>query len=74
MSVRTIEGHILKCAEEGMSIQWEELIPEKYDRLIAVAYKEANTERLTPIKELLPDEITFFMIKAFIQREKLQPN
>jgi ATP-dependent DNA helicase RecQ len=72
MSVRTIEGHILKCAEEGLPIQWEEFIPRKYENLIADAYKEANTERLTPIKELLPEEITFFMIRAFIQREKLQ--
>ncbi|MED1202852.1 DNA helicase RecQ [Heyndrickxia acidicola] len=74
MSIRTIEAHLIKCAEEGMPIQWEEFIPEEYEKLIAAAYKEANTDRLTPIKELLPEEVTFFMIRAFIQKEKLQPN
>lgn len=70
MTERTIEGHVMKCADEGLSIDWEQFIPTQFEPLIAEAVKEANSERLTPIKELLPDEISFFMIRAYLQKSK----
>ncbi|MFB7302368.1 DNA helicase RecQ [Heyndrickxia sporothermodurans] len=72
MTIRTIEGHLIKCAEEGISIDWDQFIPSQYEELIKEAVREADTQRLTPIKQLLPEEISFFMIRAFLQREKEQ--
>jgi ATP-dependent DNA helicase RecQ len=69
MSVRTVEGHLIKCAEEGLSIDWDQYIPIDYIPLIADAVEKADTERLTPIRELLPEEISFFMIRAFLQKK-----
>ncbi|MBS4175351.1 DNA helicase RecQ [Bacillus sp. FJAT-49736] len=68
MSLRTIETHLIKCSEEGFSIDWDQFIPSEFVPLIAAAVEEADTDRLTLIKELLPDEISFFMIQAFLQR------
>lgn len=70
MSVRTVENHIIKCDEEGMEINWDLFIPDEFDPLIAKAVKEAESTRLTPIKELLPEEISFFMIRAYLQKNK----
>lgn len=70
VSDRTIEGHIIKCAEEGLEIDWDQFIPKQYESLIAAAVEEADSERLTPIKELLPAEVEFFMIRAFLQKMK----
>ncbi|MBS4204638.1 DNA helicase RecQ [Lederbergia citrea] len=68
LSERTIESHLIKCHDEGMEINWNDFIPEQYEPLIAEAANEAGSDRLTPIKALLPDEVSFFMIKAFLQK------
>ncbi|MEK3888590.1 DNA helicase RecQ [Bacillus sp. FSL K6-3431] len=66
---RTIEGHLIKCSDEGKEIDWGAFIPSEYESLIEAAANEAGTARLTPIKELLPDEISFFMIRAYVQKQ-----
>ncbi|KHD86751.1 DNA helicase RecQ [Heyndrickxia ginsengihumi] len=71
LTMRTVENHILKCSEEGMFIQWNQFIPQAYISLIEEAVAQAGTERLTPIKELLPDEVSYFMIQAFLQEKKV---
>ncbi|MEK5521221.1 DNA helicase RecQ [Heyndrickxia sporothermodurans] len=72
MTVRTIEGHLIKCSEDGISIDWNQFIPAQYEELIKEAVNEVDSQRLTPIKQLLPEEISFFMIRAFLQRGKEQ--
>lgn len=67
MVERTIEGHLIKCADEGLEIDWAAFIPKQYISLIADAVNEAGSERLTPIKQLLPKEVSFFMIRAYLQ-------
>ena len=68
MAERTVESHLIKCADEGMEVNWDAFIPTQYEAEIAAAVTEAGTDRLTPIKELLPDEISFFMIRAYLNR------
>ncbi|MCJ7841557.1 DNA helicase RecQ [Lederbergia sp. NSJ-179] len=70
LSTRTVEGHIVKCDQEGWTVQWDRFLPHECEPLIAKAVKEAETTRLTPIKELLPDDISFFMIRAYLQKHK----
>lgn len=72
MTERTIEGHLFKCSEEGCTIDWNQFIPEQFEQLIEKAVYEADTTRLTPIKELLPEEISYFMIRAYLQKKKEQ--
>lgn len=66
----TIEKHLVNCGEEGLHIDWDQFIDEKYEPLIAQAAAEAETERLRPIKEKLPEEIDYFMIQAYLQKQK----
>lgn len=66
MSLTTIESHIIRCADEGLYINWEKELPNKYRSLIEGAVAEAGTDKLRPIKDLLPDEVTYFMIRAFL--------
>ncbi|MGE8204928.1 DNA helicase RecQ [Heyndrickxia sp. NPDC080065] len=72
MIERTIESHLIKCGEEGFTIDWDQFIPDQYEHLIEEAVNQADSERLTPIKALLPEEVSFFMIRAFLQRKKEQ--
>jgi len=70
VSERTVESHLIKCDEEGHEIDWDQFIPSQYEEMIEKAVDEAESTRLTPIKELLPDEISYFMIRAFLQKNK----
>ncbi|WP_042357033.1 DNA helicase RecQ [Bacillus rubiinfantis] len=62
----TIENHLLQCAREGLAVDFFTLIPADYQPLLEKAVAEAGRERLKPIKELLPDEISYFMVKAYL--------
>ncbi|MFD2443933.1 DNA helicase RecQ [Bacillus sp. CGMCC 1.16607] len=65
MSITTIESHLIRSAEEGNYMDWDKLLPHEYRLLINEAVKKADTDKLKPIKELLPEEISYFMIKSY---------
>lgn len=69
LSERTVEGHIRKCPEDGLEVDWSAFIPDEYERMIGEAVEQADSSRLTPIKDLLPEEVTYFMIHAFLARK-----
>ncbi|MBT2758622.1 DNA helicase RecQ [Mesobacillus foraminis] len=64
----TIENHLMQCIQHGMEVDYSLLIPEEFLPLLDDAVGEAGRERLKPIKELLPDKISYFMIKAFLYK------
>lgn len=66
LSLQTVEEHIIQCAQQGMEVEFTELIPREYLPLIEQAVSEAGRSRLKPIKELLPEEVSYFMIKAYL--------
>lgn len=66
LALATVENHLLLCAEQGLDVDFEALIPAEYMPLLKRAIEEAGSDRLKPIKEQLPEEVTFFMIKAFL--------
>lgn len=70
LTLATVEEHILRCAKEGMDVNFDGLIPEKYENLILEVIKRLNTRRLKPIKDELPDEIDYTTIKAVILKHK----
>jgi ATP-dependent DNA helicase RecQ len=70
LSTITVENHLIKCDQEGLHIDWDQFIPTDYKSLIGEAVREAETEKLKPIKELLPKEISFFMIKSYLMQTK----
>ncbi|WP_442637587.1 DNA helicase RecQ [Rossellomorea marisflavi] len=69
MSSTTIENHIARAYEEGIGKDWTRLFSEEEEGLIRGAVQEAGSDKLKPIKELLPDEISYFQIKAFLAKQ-----
>lgn len=73
LAASTVENHLIQCAGQGMDVDFSRLIPADYLSQIQKAVEQAGRDRLKPIKELLPEEINYFMIKAylyFISKEK----
>ncbi|MDQ0155520.1 DNA helicase RecQ [Robertmurraya andreesenii] len=67
MAISTIENHIMQCMAQGLDIDIEEIIPSSYMPMIQKAVEEVGREKLKPIKEQLPNEITYLMIKAYLR-------
>ncbi|MBY0097895.1 DNA helicase RecQ [Mesobacillus maritimus] len=75
LAVSTMETHLLQCIQNGMNVNFSLLIPDEYLADLEKAVSEAGRDRLKPIKERLPDEVSYFMIKVFLyslrKQEKL---
>jgi ATP-dependent DNA helicase RecQ len=62
----TVESHLIQCAQQGMEVDFTRLIPSEYIQLLEKAVQEAGRDRLKPIKEQLPEEVSYFMIKGYL--------
>ncbi|XEC96473.1 DNA helicase RecQ [Paenibacillus tarimensis] len=62
----TIEGHIIRSAEEGHDVDWSRVIPADLEELIVRTVQELGTEKLRPLKDALPEEATYFAIHGVI--------
>jgi hypothetical protein len=65
LHVRTIEGHISECIEQGLLDINEFVIPDKINAIVE-AITELDTPFLNPLKEHLGAEISYFEIKNVI--------
>ncbi|XJZ27853.1 DNA helicase RecQ [Bacillota bacterium Lsc_1132] len=70
LSLVTIENHLLLCAEQGLGVDLEAMVPNEFVPLLEQAVAKAGDEKLKPIKELLPDEVSYFIIKAYLVSRK----
>ncbi|MFC0190106.1 DNA helicase RecQ [Fictibacillus aquaticus] len=71
LTITTVENHLIQCMQDGRDIDMEDVIPEEYIRDLERAVQEAGGDKLKPIKELVPDEVSYFMIKVFLaQKDK----
>ena len=66
LAISTVESHLIQCAQQGMEVDFNRLIPEEFIRLLEKAVEEAGRDRLKPIKEQLPEEVSYFMIKGYL--------
>ncbi|MDQ0247435.1 ATP-dependent DNA helicase RecQ [Bacillus fengqiuensis] len=69
LSPQTVENHLFRCINDGMEVNWEELLPSQYEPLIEQAIEAVGAEKLKPIKEQLPDEVSYFMIKVYMAKK-----
>lgn len=72
LSVVTIESHLIKCAEERLEINWLEIFPNNENVLIMKTAHELGADKLKPLKEALPEEISYFMIKAALVKARME--
>ncbi|MBE5106721.1 DNA helicase RecQ [Bacillus thuringiensis] len=69
LSRQTIENHLIRCYEDGMEVAWQSFVPTEYEALIETAVQNAEGG-LKSIKEQLPNEVSYFMIRAYLQIRK----
>ena len=69
LSRQTIENHLIRCYEDGMEVDWQSFGPAEYESLIETAVQNADGG-LKSIKEQLPNEVSYFMIRAYLQIRK----
>ncbi|PDZ63558.1 DNA helicase RecQ [Bacillus thuringiensis] len=69
LSRQTIENHLIRCYEDGMEVEWKSFVPAEYESLIETAVQNAEGG-LKSIKEQLPNEVSYFMIRAYLQIRK----
>ncbi|UNP79284.1 DNA helicase RecQ [Bacillus mycoides] len=66
LSRQTIENHLIRCFEDGMEVDWNSFVPAEYESLIETAVQNAEGG-LKSIKDQLPNEVSYFMIRAYLQ-------
>lgn len=64
LGIITIQDHLLRCYTEGMPVNLHTFVTPEQQKLVEEAAAQAGTDRLRPIKDLLPSEIDYFAIKA----------
>jgi len=69
LSRQTIENHLIRCFEDGMEVDWNSFVPAEYESLIENAVQNAEGG-LKSIKDQLPNEVSYFMIRAYLQIRK----
>jgi ATP-dependent DNA helicase RecQ len=70
LAVSTVENHLLQCAQQKMDVDFAKIIPAVFVPQLEQAVEEAGREKLKPIKELLPEDVSYFMIKGFLMMSK----
>ncbi len=66
LALSTVESHLIQCAQQGMEVNFTVLIPAEYIPLLEEAVKQVGRDRLKPLKEHLPEEVSYFMIKSYL--------
>ena len=67
----TIEGHLIDCFEKGMDLNLEKYIHTEFKDEILKAIEDIGTAKLKPIKEALPEEVSYFDIRYYVAVYKL---
>jgi len=74
IKLRTVEDHILRCAREGCSVNWDEFIDEEEEKCILEVAERLGFQKLTPIKQELAEDISYFTIKAVLYKHNINKN
>ncbi|HWR05531.1 DNA helicase RecQ [Sporomusa sp.] len=66
LTTNTVQNHLVRCAQEGHTVDWDRLIPVQYEELIIAKVKEVGGKQLKPLKDALPDAVSYAAIKAVL--------
>lgn len=70
LTALTVQDHLVRCSEEGLTVVWDDFIPLEQEELILEAVCQVGRQRLRPIKDLLPEEVDWFTIRAVLAKHK----
>ncbi len=71
LTLNTVEDHIIQCGNEGKTIAWDKFFTCDQESLVLDAVRQAGVQRLRPIKDLIPYDISYFIIKAVLCKNRL---
>lgn len=66
LTLNTIQNHLIACFENGLPIDLNNYINLDAEDLVFDAISKCGMEKLKPIKEALPSNISYFDIKYFL--------
>jgi ATP-dependent DNA helicase RecQ len=67
----TVESHLEECLRAGLPVDVSRLVPAEVRRQIETAIDEHGTAGLKPIRESLPEHVTYNQIR-FVVAERLR--
>lgn len=70
LSWQTIQGHVVQLVENGENLPIEKWITQEECEMIQRTAALSHSDKLTPIKDALPEEISFFQIKLALALSK----
>lgn len=70
----TIQNHFVRCSMDGQAVPWDDFIPFDQEAHILDAINQVGGERLRPIKDLLPEAVEWFTIRAVLEKHKIAGN
>ena len=69
----TIEGHLVECIAAGLPVDLARLVSDSDRAQIEKAIAEHGTEKLKPVRESLPESITYNMIRFVVEEKRRLP-
>lgn len=70
LTIRTVEQHLLKCYELNMNIDLTNLVQSIYEQEIYEKIELIGFEKLRPLKDSLPSEVSYFDINYYLIKYK----
>ena len=70
LTKNTIENHLIACYELGMDIDIEKDIHTDFENDIIKVINDLGTEKLRPLKDALPDTVSYLDIRYYIAKMK----
>lgn len=67
----TVQKHIIRSAEEGQPMNWEEIFDNDMEKRVLDAINKVGLEKLKPIYEALNREVDYFVIQSVICKNGL---
>lgn len=73
LQVQTIQGHLITCkSRDDMEVDLDEFIKEEYEQEVVDVAKDVGLDSLRAIKDELPKEVTYFMIRAILCKHNIK--
>lgn len=68
---RTIINHLKKCHEDGKVVEWERFVDASIEKEILYVIEKVGYQKLKPIKDGLPEEISYVDIHLVLAKNGL---
>ena len=68
---KTVEGHLIECIAAGLAVDITRLVSDSERTQISNAIAEHGADKLKPLRESLPESITYNMIRFVVAEHRL---